>query len=81
MDNVYQYATSYAASQAILDKINKGGQSMISSYLDLLSAGGKDHPIELLKLCDVDMSTPAPVEATLERFANRVAELEKLAGV
>ncbi|RKX26785.1 MAG: oligoendopeptidase F [Candidatus Zixiibacteriota bacterium] len=75
---VYQYATSYAASQAILDKVTAGEEGIIGKYLELLSSGGKDYPIELLKTCGVDMSTPAPVDSTLKRFAEQVDELDKL---
>ncbi len=44
----------------------------------MLSSGGKDYPIELLKICGVDMATPDPIKATLELFANQVAEVDKL---
>ncbi len=76
---VYQYATSYAASQAILDKIIAGEEGIIERYLELLKSGGKDYPINLLKACGVDMTTPAPFEATLKLFAEQVDEVEKLA--
>ena len=76
---VYQYATSYAASEAVLDKMLAGEKGMVGKYLELLSSGGKDYPINLLKKCDVDMSGPAPFEATLKRFADQVAELDNLA--
>ncbi len=76
---VYQYATSYAASQALLEKFINGEDGIIEKYLELLSSGGKDYPIELLKKCGIDMSTPTPVEATLKRFGEQVDELDKLA--
>ena len=76
---VYQYATSYAASQALLEKVINGEEGIIERYLELLSSGGKDYPIELLKKCGIDMSTPAPVEATIKRFGEQVDELDKLA--
>ena len=75
---VYQYATSYAASQAILNKVTTGEDGIIDRYLTLLSSGGNDYPIELLKKCGVDMSTPAPVDATLKLFADQVDELDRL---
>ena len=77
---VYQYATSYAASQAILTKFIEGDSTIIERYLELLSAGGKDYPIELLKKCGVDMSTPDPIKATLSLFERQVAEMEELVG-
>jgi len=77
---VYQYATSYAASQAILTRFLEGDETIIERYLKLLSAGGKDYPIELLKICGVDMSTPDPINATLSLFERQVKEMEDLAG-
>jgi oligoendopeptidase F len=76
---VYQYATSYAASQAILSKILAGEKSIVDRYLKMLSAGGSDYPIELLKICGIDMATPAPVEATLKMFGEQVTEMARLA--
>jgi oligoendopeptidase F len=76
---VFQYATSYAASQAILSKFLAGEAGIVDKYLDLLSSGGNNHPIEQLKKCGVDMTTPAPIEATLKLFAREVDELDRLA--
>ena len=76
---VYQYATSYAASQAILDKFLSGEEGIVDKYLELLSSGGSDYPINLLKKCGVDMTTPEPVKATLKLFAEQVDEVERLA--
>ncbi|MCM2271254.1 MAG: oligoendopeptidase F [candidate division Zixibacteria bacterium] len=75
---VYQYATSYAASQAILTKFVNGEPGIIERYLELLSSGGKDHPIELLKICGVDMSKPDPVMATIDLFRDQVDEINRL---
>ena len=75
---VFQYATSYAASQAILDKFLSGEEGIIDRYLEMLSSGGKDYPIELLKICGVDMSTPEPVLSTIKIFENKVAEMDSL---
>ncbi len=76
---VYQYSTSYAASQAILDKFLKGEEGIVDKYLQLLSSGGSDYPINQLKTCGVDMTTPEPFEATLKLFEKQINEVEKLA--
>jgi oligoendopeptidase F len=75
---VYQYATSYAASEMILGKFQSGETGIVQRYLEMLSSGGKDHPIELLKICGVDMTKPEPVLATLKRFSEQVAEVDRL---
>jgi oligoendopeptidase F len=44
----------------------------------MLSSGGKDHPIELLKICGVDMTKPDPVMATIDLFREQVEEIDRL---
>jgi oligoendopeptidase F len=61
-----------------MTKFLAGDTGIIDKYLGLISAGGSDHPIELLKKCDVDMTTPGPVEANLKLFADLVDQLEAL---
>jgi len=78
---VYQYATAYAASQAILDKFIAGEEDIVEKYLGLLRSGGSEYPIDQLKRCGVDMTTANPVKATLKLFADQVDEVEKLAEV
>ena len=78
---VYQYATSYAASQAILEKFIADEDGILEKYLGLLSSGGSDYPINQLKACGVDMTTSAPFEATLKLFADQVDKVERLAGI
>ncbi len=78
---VYQYATSYAASQAILDKFLSGEEGIIDKYLKLLSSGGNDYPINQLKKCGVDMTTADPALATIKLFGEQVDEIERLAGI
>ncbi|MFH1686264.1 MAG: oligoendopeptidase F [bacterium] len=75
---VYQYATSYCASQAILDQFNAGVDGIVDRYLTLLASGGSDYPIELLKRCGVDMTTPTPVESTLRLFAAQVKQADEV---
>lgn len=75
---VYQYATSYAASAAILKKFLDGEPGIVERYLKMLAAGGSNHPIELLKMCGVDMTTENPVLATIELFHAQVREMDAL---
>jgi oligoendopeptidase F len=75
---VYQYATSYAASQAIFEKFTAGKKGIIDKFLELLKSGGSDYPIEQLKKCGVNMTTSEPFEATLKLFAKQVDEIERL---
>jgi len=78
---VYQYATSYAASQAILTKFLAGEKGIIERYLTLISSGGNDYPINQLIQCGVDMTTPDPFLATLRLFEKQVDEVMRLTGI
>ena len=74
---VYQYSTSFVAATALAKMILKDGEPARVRFLNLLRSGSNDYPIELLKKAGVDMTTPAPVIATIELFDQMVSELEK----
>ncbi len=76
---VYQYATSFTASAAISEKVLAGADGAVTKYIDLLSSGGSDYPIELLKKVGVDMTTPQPLEATIVRMNRIMDEVETIA--
>ncbi len=75
---VYQYSTGFAAAIAISSKILKGEPGIVEKYKKFLSGGCSMDPIDLLKLCDVDMSTPEPVHAALDVFEEYLEELERM---
>ena len=75
---VYQYATSFAAAIAISKKILDGNQDILTQYKEFLSGGCSKTPIELLKICDVDMSKKEPIAMAYDVFEKYVQELEKL---
>ena len=73
---VYQYATGMSAAIALSRQVLQTGDP--SRYLAFLQSGGRQDPIDTLKLAGVDMTSPAPVEAALQLFAQRVDELATL---
>jgi oligoendopeptidase F len=75
---VYQYATSYTASAALSEQILAGDKTATRRYIELLSAGGSDYPIELLKRAGVDMTTSAPFELTLRKMNRVMDEMETI---
>ena len=75
---VYKYSTGLSAAVALSEQVRESGDA--KRYLGFLQSGGAKYPIPTLKDAGVDMSNPAPVEATLRLFAKRVAELEELLG-
>ena len=75
---VYQYSTGFAAAQALAEQIKKEGKPAIDRYLQFLSAGSSDYPINVLKKAGVDMGTKAPIQSTISRINKYLDELEKL---
>lgn len=74
---VYQYATGYAAASAFANKILKEEEGAVHKYINFLKSGGSNYPIDLLRNAGVDMCTPHPIEATIERFNELLDMLEK----
>ena len=70
---MYQYATSFTASAALSELILAGDKAATKRYMELLSSGGTDYPINLLKKAGVDMTTSTPFELTMKKM-NRVMD-------
>lgn len=75
---VYKYATGYSAATAISKKILTEGNPAAQDYIRFLKTGESDHPIELLKIAGVDMSSPLPVQQAMETFNQLLDEFESL---
>jgi len=78
---VYQYATGYAAAQALSKQILEEGASAAKRYIDeFLKAGSSDYPIEVLKKAGVDMNCKAPIEDAMAVFEHYLSQMEALIG-
>ncbi len=75
---VYQYATSYAASQMLSRKILAGDKKAVAAYMDFIKTGSSDYPVNILKKAGVDMTTTEPFAQTIKTFSELVDEYEKL---
>ena len=79
---VYQYATCFASAARLAGEITSGPQETRAEarrrYLDLLGAGGSDHPMTLLKAAGVDLSEPTTVRAVVDQLDGLVSRLEAL---
>ena len=75
---VYKYATGLSAAVALSRRVLEGGPKELADYLGFLSGGCSKDPLDLLKGAGVDMTSPAPIQTTLQRFATLTAELDKL---
>lgn len=75
---VFQYATSFTASEALAQKVKSGDPQAVKRYLAFLSAGGSKYPIDLLKDAGVDMTTDEPLQLTLKEMNRVMDEMEAL---
>jgi oligoendopeptidase F len=75
---VFQYATSFMASEALAAKVKAGDRGATARYLAFLSAGGSRYPIDLLREAGVDMSTDEPLDLTVKTMDRVIGEMESL---
>jgi oligoendopeptidase F len=79
---VYQYATCFASAAKLVREISDGPDDARAAartrYLDLLGAGGSDHPMTLLKAAGVDLSEPSTVKAVVDQLDGLVGRMEAL---
>jgi oligoendopeptidase F len=77
---VYQYATCYASTARLVKGITGGTPEdrcgAVGRYLELLRAGGSDHPMKLLARAGVDLREPATIMAVVEHLDGLVTRLE-----
>jgi oligoendopeptidase F len=75
---VYQYSTGIVAATALADMVLNGGEAERTRYLDFLKSGGSDYPLNILKRTGVDLTTPAPISATVKKINELIDEMEKI---
>src|SRR5262245_50220615 len=75
---VFQYATSFTASEALAEKVKAGDPEARARYLAFLSAGGSKYPVDLLKDAGVDMTTDEPLDLTIKLMNRIMDEIEGL---
>lgn len=75
---VYQYATSFTASTALSELVLAKQEGAADRYVDFLSAGGSDYPIEILKKAGVDLTTSEPLNQTMTAMNRVMDEIEKI---
>ena len=75
---VYQYATSFAASTALVENVLNKKEGVVEKYIRFLSSGGSDYPINLLRKAGVDMTTSEPFKQTISAMNRTMDEIEKI---
>ncbi len=75
---VYQYATSIAGAAYFVEQLNTGEDAARETYIAFLEAGGSDYPVEILKDAGLDMTSPAPYNAVIDRMDAVMDEIEAI---
>lgn len=76
---VYKYSTGYSTAVALSEGILNEGAPAVKRYLEFLSMGGSQYPLDELKHAGVDLTTPAPVATALKKFEWVLDEAERMA--
>lgn len=77
---VYQYSTSFVASQALAEMVLNGEDGVKERYMDFLKAGDSKYPIEELADAGVDMLSPIPFDKAIAKMNKIMDEVEELLG-
>jgi oligoendopeptidase F len=75
---VYQYSTSFTASTALAEKVLGKEKGAVGKYIEFISSGGSDYPIELLKKAGVDMTGAEPFNKTMAAMNRTMDEIEAI---
>ena len=76
---VYKYATGYTSAVALSEAVRTGGGQAVRRYLEFLSMGGSADPLDELRHAGVDLASPAPLHAALQKFESVLEEARELA--
>lgn len=75
---VYTYATGLASGLALAEDISKQGRKASQRYIDgMLKAGSSAPPLDILRNAGVDLETPAPIQKSMDLFADTLTEFER----
>jgi oligoendopeptidase F len=75
---VFQYATSFTASEALAQKVKARVPGAVERYKTFLGSGGSKYPVDLLRDAGVDMTTDEPLELTMREMNRVMDEMEAI---
>ena len=77
---VYKYATGMSAAIQLAENLLSGDPAKREAYFGFLKAGDSKDVLDIMRDAGVDLSTPAPVNAALDRFHSTVKQLRRELG-
>jgi oligoendopeptidase F len=75
---VYQYATGLTAAFFIANELYQKKPGFREKYLEFLSSGSSDYPLELLKKMGIDMTSEEPMNRILDYFGKMINEFKEI---
>jgi len=75
---VYKYSTGLAAASHIVKSILENKEGAKENYLDFLKTGGRDYPLNELKIAGVDLEDKNVIISAMDMFKYYLDKLEKL---
>lgn len=76
---VYVYACGYCAANTLANNMLSNGQTSIRPYLEFLSLGGSQYPLDELKHAGIDLTNRDYIDQALDQFRSILDEVEHLA--
>ncbi len=77
---VYVYASSFAAGEAIAQRVREGDATGVDDYLNMLKLGGSVYPMDALQAAGVDMTNPEVIRTVMSRYGETLSEMERILG-
>ena len=75
---VYKYATGLSSALSIASRIISGDTATRDNYLDFLSSGGSDYPLNILNKVGIDMTSKKSINDAIDMFRDKLNELKEL---
>ena len=76
----YTYSAGLTIATMVCDRIEKEGEKAVEDWKSVLRAGSTLTPMEAARKAGVDISTSAPLEATIEKIGSYITQLEEIFG-
>ncbi len=75
---VYKYAIGLSCACYIVDGILNRKDDTLKNYLKFLSSGGRDYPINELKIAGIDVTNKEVIESAIKMFDSFIEQFKKL---
>ena len=75
---VYKYAVGLSIASYIVKNIKANKEGFVDKYLLFLKSGGRDYPLEVLKIIDIDLKDRKVFDDALSLFKETLDEFSKL---